>query len=365
MKRIPLLITLCVLISPTIVNAKFFYCPVIIDQGQLQQHMKWQMKMADWNSTLGEELSNDINSGQSIESAQKNITGAIRKSSEGYISAISAAFKQHAISLAVYENGEGYYPFADSIDGCAAGEETVKMGKGDSVAQKQYVDLLNTVQSASKQADTIRARKKFYKKLADPEENTIEDSGRLFPLDNNISEEEAGQIAETIIVATDPLSSSNLIDDHQKNVRAGQKYMATKKVKDAHVSFAQQALADIVSKKIAVYDMKDWAEKVSPLVASQLPDGLLSADQILDIQVGSRYNDPNRTIHVHRLKKIELYRELVAMKTVRLEFSRRILRHTQKEVFLTASAETLSTNIEMLPQIDNLRNSIEGKDYGN
>ena len=84
--------------------------------------------------------------------------------------------------------------------------------------------------------------------------------------------------------------------------------------------------------------MKDWSKKISPVVAGQLPEGKLSADQILDVQVGSRYRDPNRMIRIHQLSQTGIYRELVACKAVNLELSRRILRHAEKEVFMAAGA---------------------------
>jgi len=300
---------------------------------------------------LSEELTTEMKRDRSLVAAQKEITGIFAKTSEGYISAVSAAFKQHAIALSAHANQVDYSPYAKSLGACSARAESVGVANGQISANKQYVSLLTTVQEVSKQTDAIKAKQKLYKKLSDPEEKEIENSGRLFPSDNHIGKEEAAQIAETIIVATDPLPYPILIDEHQKNVPAGLKFMATKKIKDLHISLAQQALAEIVSKKIAVYDMKDWSAKVSPLLAGQLPEGQLSADQVLDIQVGSRYSDPNRPVRIHQLTQTGIYREMVAVSAVSLELSRRILRHAEKEVFMTAGAETLSINVGMLPDL--------------
>lgn len=351
MKIIPFITLLSILSAPVIADASFYYCPVINDSGQSKEHNKWKSSMGKWNSILAKEQNTEINNGQSTVAAQKEITGILTKTSEGYISAVSAAFKQHAIALASYTNQVDYSPYAKSLDACFAREGSVGMAQGQVFENEQYVGLLGTTQEVSKQTDTIKAKQKLFKKLAVPEEKEIEDSGRLFPSDNQIGEEETGQIAETIIVATDPLPYPILTDEHQKNVPAGLKFMATKKVKDLHVSLAQQALAEIVSKKIAIYDMKEWSSKISPLLAGRLPEGRLSADQILDIQVDSRYSDPNRTVRIHQLTQTGVYRELVAVKAVNLELSRRILRHAEKEVFMAASAESLSTNIEMIPDL--------------
>ena len=365
MKIISFITLWCVLGSPLIADAyKWKYCPVITDQGQFKQHQKWQSSMGKLNSILGNEQYVEIKSGMAVEAAQKEITGILTKTSEGYISAISAAWKQHAIAISAHTNQVDYSPYAKSAYACFAREESIGIAQGGVFANEQYVDLLETTQAFSKQTDTIKARQKLYEKLADPEESEIENSGRLFPFDNQIGEEEAGQIAETIIIATDPLPYPILIDEYQKNVPAGLKFMATKKVKDLHVSIAQQALADIISKKLAVYDMKDWSKKVSLLLADQLPESRLSADQILDIQVGSRYSDPNRTVRIHQLTQTGVYRELVAGKAVNLELSRRILRHAEKEVFMTASAETLSTNVETLPDLMEVYQYNIGHAYG-
>ncbi len=320
--------------------------------------------MSNWLSILNIEQTTEIGNGKPLVAAQKEITGIYSKTSEGYISSVSAAFAQHAITLSAYENQVDYSQYAKSVDGCFAREGSVGIAQGQVMANDQYTGLVQTTQDVSEQTDSISAKKKLYHKLADPEEKEIENSGRLFPSDNQIGEEEAGQIAETIIIATDPLPYPILINEHQKNVPAGLRYMATKQIKDLHVSLAQQALTEIVSKKIAVYDMKDWSAKVSPILASQLPEGQLSADQILDIQVGSRYKDPNRTVRIHELTQTGVYRELVTIKAVNLELSRRILRHAEKEVFLAASAETLSTNLEMLPELSEIHSDIMERAYG-
>lgn len=351
MKKISLITLLSLLGSPVIADAGYYYCPVIFDQGQNMQHQKWTNSMSKWNSILADEQITETQKGLSTEAAQKEITGIFIKTSESYISAVSAAFKQHAIALAAHTNQGDYSPYAKSLDACFAREESAGIAQGQVYANEQYVGLLKSTQDISNLSDVSKTKKKLFRKLADPEEKEIEDSGRLFPFDNQIDEEEAGKIPETIILATDPLPYPILIDENQKNVPAGLKYMATKTIKDLHVSTAQQALTEIVSKKIAVYDMKDWSAKVSPLLAGQLPEGEVSADQLLDIQVGIRYKDPNRTVRIHELSPTGVYRELVAVKAVNLELSRRILHHAEKEVFMSASAETLSTNVDMLPEL--------------
>ena len=352
MKKIISCIALLVLFcAPVIAKAGFYYCPVISDTDQDEQHNKWKSYMSDWSSTVSEELSTERENGKPLVAAQKQITGIILETSKSYIAAISAAFAQHAVALSAYENQQDYSPYAKSLDGCFAREGSAGIAQGQVMANSQYVGLVETIQEVSKQTDSISAQKKIYHKLADPEEKTIEDSGRLFPSDNQIRLEDAEQVAETIILATDPLPYPILVDEHQKNVPAGLKFMATKQIKDLHVSLAQQALSEIVSKKIAVYDLKDWSKKVSPLLAGQLPEGKLSADQILDIQVGARYKDPNRTVRIHEMTQTGVYRELATLTAINLELSRRILHHAEKEVFMAASAETLSTNIEMLPDL--------------
>ena len=349
MKTLSSLLLLILLCVPVIVNAGFYYCPIISDTGQDDEHDEWKSSMSDWGSTLADELSTETDNGKPLVTAQKKITASFSETSKGYISAVSAAFAQNALALAAYENQVDYSPYAKSLDACYAKKGSAGMAQGQVLANDQYSGLLETTRSVSKQTDTIKATKKIFAKLADPEEVTIEDSGRFFPPNNQITKDEAGEIAETIILATDPLPYPILIDEKQKNAPAGQKYMATKKIKDIHIALAQQALEEIVSKKMAVYDMKDWSTKVSPLLASQLPEGKLSADQVLDLQVGSRYRDPTRVVRIHELSQTGLYRELVTLQAVNLEISRRILRHAEKEVFLKASAETLSTNLEMLP----------------
>lgn len=352
MMKIIFSIVLLVLLSvPVIVSAGFYYCPVISDTGQDNEHDNWKSSMSDWGATLEDELNTENDNGKSLVTAQKKITSSFSETSKGYISAISAAFAQHAIALSSYESQVDYSPHAKSLDACSAKEGAAGIAQGQVLANDQYSGLLETTQSVSKQTDTIKAAKKINAKLADPEEVKIENYGRLFPSNNQIAKDETEQIAETIILATDPLPYPILIDEKQKNAPAGQKYMATKQIKDLHVSLAQQALDEIVSKKMAVYDLKDWSANVSPLLASQLPEGKLSADQVLDLQVGSRYKDPNRVVRIHELSQTGLYRELVTLQAVNLEISRRILRHAEKEVFIQASAETLSTNLEMLPEL--------------
>ena len=125
------------------------------------------------------------------------------------------------------------HPYAKSLDACFAREGTAGIAQGQVMANKHYVGLLGTTQEITRSKQTpSEAKQKIFKKLADPEEKEIEDSGRMFPSDDQIKQADIGHMAETIIVATDPLPYPILIDEHQKNVPAGQKYMATKKIKD-------------------------------------------------------------------------------------------------------------------------------------
>lgn len=363
-KTISLIALVSIFSAPVISDAGFYYCPVITDRGQNNQHKKWGKSMSKWNSVLSDEYATELDKGPPEEAAQKEITANFSKTSENYVSSVSAAFRQHAIALSVHMNQRDYSPYAKSLDACFAREESTGIAQGQVYANQQYVGLLETTQEYSKQTDTIKTKQKLFKKLADPDETVIEDSGRLFPADNQISKEESKQIEETIILATDPLPYPILTDEYQKNVPAGLKFMATKKIKDLHVSVAQQALAEIVSKKIAVYDMKDWSTKVSPILAGRLPEGELSADQLLDLQVGMRFQDPNRIVRNHKLLPTGAYRELAAVKAVNLELSRRILRHAEKEIFMAASSEALSTNIDMLPELSKTYGYNIGQAYG-
>lgn len=355
-----LLALFIVSVVPIKSEASWFYCPVINDPGQRQQHGKWGDKAEDWISTLLEEQYYEYTKGEDAESAQKLITSAYSESSKAFITAVSAAWKQHAITLAVHDNQMDFSQDAKAPGACFTEDETVKTSSGTIYINKYQNKANDTVRGYALQDADTRSTSKLYKSLADPADHEIVDSSRFFPAQNNITEEEANNLLETIVLATDPFIVPILTDSDQKEISAGLEYEANKQYKDINVSMSQQALIEIISKKIAAYDMADWAEKVSPVIASTVTTDKLSADQLLDFQVAVRYSDPNWTTNVGELTHTGVYRELASMNAVSLEFSRRVLRHAEKEIALMASSESLEANKAVMPLINKL-NALKGE----
>jgi hypothetical protein len=165
-----------------------------------------------------------------------------------------------------------------------------------------------------------------------------------------MTDEQAAEASRVAFVITNQVPDYKLISPEHYLKKPGEKYQSFRKMKIAKISLSQKIMANYLARKAAVYPLGEWAnniqKKTADISESAVVDGKVSADTILDLEVRSRYMNPQFEKQLHTKNEIGVLHEILAMQTVNLELQRLELEHQEFMTALTAySTGTIAQEI--------------------
>ena len=202
--------------------------------------------------------------------------------------------------------------------------------------------VTETLQSVRKNLEGFNKKFAGRKKSMDairkiPE--TVTSAENLFPSNNTLTnggEDESGSLTNAMMMSyliTNPYPALE-IDDDLKATSHGKEYDAIKKLQEANLALPQMAMSEIIVNKTATYELEDWLKQMYTAMGKEgepegVVDGKISADATLDTLTSIRYANPNWTLDIHTKSTQGLLRELLAMKSLKMEFMRRQMKMMQ------------------------------------
>ena len=174
----------------------------------------------------------------------------------------------------------------------------------------------------------------------------------LLPKNQTLSAESVKKAQSLNEMITNPVPDLQISDDDKKK-ETGKEYEVVQKVKAARMMIPQE----VFNRNIAAHSPSIPAEeKVMEIYESMggtgteedagIVNGMISPYAMLDLQVKSRYANPNWYLGLNSKNEVGLMRELVTMNAVGLEIQRRQLELTQLTALMLAQDVAQKVNAE-------------------
>ena len=289
------------------------------------------------------------NSNEPYLAAQKQLAGQIESIKKAQTTAVVAMIKEHALALIAHQNAMNYSESSKSLTPCADQEKAIGVLEGSAnqkIIQKTIYDAMMDRNSNSLSSNETR------KKLDDFIDNRSLTAGSTLLLDggNTMTKEQSAEASRVAFVIVNQSPDYKLISEEQFSSEAGEKYQAIRKMKIAKLSLSEKIMTNYLARKAATYPLGEWANNIEAtthdISESTVVDGKVSADTILDLEVRSRYMNPQFEKKLHTKSEVGVLHEILAMQAVSTEFQRLELEHQEYMTALTAfRSGTLSQEI--------------------
>lgn len=251
---------------------------------------------------------------------------------------VVAAIKQHATALVVHKNAMNYSEASTSLTPCEDQEKAIGIMEGAAskkMAEKTMYNALMKRNSDASSSNEIRV------KLDAFIDNRSVSAGSILFLDsgNTMTQEQSAEANRVASIITNQVPDYKLISPEHFSTEVGEKYQSFRKMKIAKISLSQKIMTSYLARKAAVYPLGEWAGNIKDKTFDSeaiAVDGKVSADTILDLEVNSRYMDPQFEKKLHTKFEAGVLHEILAMQAVNLEFQRLELEHQEFMTALTA-----------------------------
>ena len=271
--------------------------------------------------------------------AQKQFAGQIETTKKAQIAAVVAAIKQHAVALIAHKNEMNYSAGSKSPTACADREKAVGILEGSANQGSTQAKIYEVMMDRNSNASSSNETRDKLDAVIDARSGT---AGSILLLDggNTMTNEESAEASRVAFVITNQAPDYKLISEKHFSTEAGEKYQSFRKMKIAKISLSQKIFASYLARKAAVYPLGEWADTIKDKTfdksESAVVDGKVSADTILDLEVSSRYMNPQFEKELHTNLEAGVLREILAMRAVSTEFARLELEHQEYMTALTA-----------------------------
>jgi len=271
--------------------------------------------------------------------SQRQFAGQIESIKKAQTSVVVAAIKQHAIALIAQKNAMNYSEASKSLTPCEDQKKAIGVLEGSAnqnIIGKIAYDAMMERNSNSTSSNETRIKLDAF---IDDRSAT---AGLVLLLDggNSMASEQSAEASRVAFVITNQLPDYELISADKYSSEIGEKYQSFRKIKIAKISLSQKIMANYLARKAAVYPLGAWADKIKEktydISESGVVDGKVSADTILDLEVRSRYQNPQFEKELHTKLQAGVLHEILAMQAVNLEFQRLELEHQEFMTALTA-----------------------------
>lgn len=278
-------------------------------------------------------------SSDSYLAAQKQFAGQIETTKKAQIAAVVAAIKQHAVALIAHKNAMNYSSGSKSSTACADQEKAVGIVEGSANQNMAEAKIYESMIDRNSNASSSHETKDKLDGFIDANSGTagsilLQDGG------NTMTKEQLAEASRVAFVITNQVPDYKLISEKHFSTEVGEKYQSFRKMKIAKISLSQKIFASYLARKAAVYPLGQWAntikDKTFDKSESAVVDGKVSADTILDLEVSSRYMNPQFEKELHTNLEAGVLREILAMRAVSTEFERLELEHQEYMTALTA-----------------------------
>lgn len=351
-----LIITLVFTILIKASNALAICCPLIIDAQMIAEVLLMAGMHMENASITGDRDDNFVEFSEEFVSNEKDLQGAIKSAAEGDTSAFASTLKEHAITQRVVKQTSYLGPSSQSSYACCS-EDIKGIPSGDASRRNQddtiYKNMLDRNEKYLSTYEVVNELKTEYttKKAED-----VVDGKHLFPLEGSLNKDEltAGTILANFI--TNPVPPAQL-KEGQLNTNAGETYEMLRKTYLIRLAPAQKAFSTLLASRAPVYDMKDWADELANSMGTggemlEIKEGKLSEDQVMKARIAARYDNPNWSIDLHKKTRNGLLRELVVMKSIKLELLRRRLETAMTSRTILASNLAIKLDTAYNPTLD-------------
>lgn len=266
----------------------------------------------------------------------KQFAGQIQVIKKAQTTVVVAAIKQHAVALVAHKNAMNYSEPSKSLTPCEDQEKAIGVIQGSAnkniVEKTTYKALMDRNSNSSSSNETSVKLDAFIDDRSSTAGSTLFLDGG-----NTMTEEQSAEASRVAFAITNQVPDYKLISPEHFSREAGEKYQSFRKMKIVKVSLSQKIMTNYLARKAAVYPLGEWANKIKDntfdVTESTVVNGMVSADTILDLEVGDRYMNPQFEKNLHTKFEAGVLREILAMQAVNLEFQRLELEHQE---FMTA-----------------------------
>lgn len=268
----------------------------------------------------------------------KQFAGQIESIKKAQTNVVVAAIKQHAIVLVAHRNAMNYSEASKSLTPCEDQEKAIGLIEG--LANQELIEKITYEAMLDRNSNALSSNETRVKLDAFIDNRSLT-AGSTLLLDgeNTMTEEQSAEASRVAFVITNQVPDYKLISPEHFSTEVGEKYQSFRKIKIAKISLSQKIMASYLARKAAVYPLGEWAnsikDKTFDVSESIVVDGKVSADTILDLEVRSRFMNPQFEKRLHTKNEVGVLHEILAMRNVNLEFQRLELEHQE---YMTALA---------------------------
>lgn len=291
------------------------------------------------------------------ETAELKITDATAKAEmSAQTSATFASLKAHALSRNITANTDIWSPLAQSDFACTSEcmKRSILLGHrapaetADKIAEvatdfnqaySSWDDLFNSVSTSYTSGAT----------------NGLTDGRRLLPT-GQLTDSHT-ELAQQIIMLTNPIPAIDR-SGYGNDSTPKDYYETLRTTKNMALAITQRVLGHQAGDIAPAYSLSSdsWASELESSLGGNMGDvdfgQNISARGALNLQVKSRYANPNWHIDMHRKTPTGGLRTLAAMNAVQLELKKKLYFVNQDNVILQATLSSLESNALYREQID-------------
>ncbi len=297
------------------------------------------------------------------EVAELKITDATAKAEiSAQTSATYAALKAHALARNVTANTDIWGPLSQSDYACTSECMRRSILLGQRVPAETADQLAevatNFNQTYTDWGDIFDSVGDSYR---DGANNGLTDARRLLPsgqLTNSHTE-----LAQQIIMLTNPIPAIDR-SSYGNNSTPREYYETLRTTKNMAIAITQRILGHQAGDVAPAYSLTtdSWASELQKSLGGNMGDvdfgQNISARGALNLQVKSRYANPNWHVDIHRKTPTGGLRTLAAMNAVMLELKKKLYFVNQDNVILQAILSSLESNALYHSQIDAFRSEM-------
>lgn len=280
--------------------------------------------------------------------AAQNIIGTINTQTATLVRAIQSLkernaeqLKGEALAREAMKTHDRYGKAAQPAALCGS----TSMGAGVQLgakAQSKVHEALRQKQVAYSNKAGVKPVEYLNRVLADdhPDIKSMVDS--IWPVQTTLTEEEVGKAQETIKSISNPRPMPVVTDD-QKKTPAGQTYDAARKIHEARLAAAMEAMNDhtayhapTLPDEVTKWAQDQWKEAGGSGTPPGMVNSKLSEAGLYELLTQMRMGNPSWFQQTMQANDTGLLRELVMMQAVQLELTRKNNEFLDRLTFITA-----------------------------
>jgi len=276
---------------------------------------------------------------KSVDRQGATLQTIIVKSAAAQAKAFRNALVGHRAAQDKVDTLNQYGPPSRAPYGCCDQTRAAEAVVARDAVVKTRAKLVEAVRTIDNTVTTPESAKKLVVAM-DP---AVESAQTLFPASGTIAVADMIHARDMTRLLTNPTPTRAEHVDGADSV-AGIRYAADRRIRQARIAVARQAVADIVAAKAPTHNLSAWSRQMqvaggkdATAAAAAIPAGLVSADTVLNTLVAMRYESPNWAINLHALSTEGLLRESLMMEAVQSQIALRNLRMLEKVTVLLAT----------------------------